>query len=157
MGFQSYRVMRLCVPDYSTAANARHSKRELRRLYEETNVVDFVIRYESLQDDLCDLLATALDYCVRVPRRCSMCGMRRRSIRPRGSITLDDLKLRPGSGGSWTIASGCWGISSAESGRRLFRIFARDRPGVLRVHHVENVDQELCDTLRCPASIAPGR
>ena len=96
MGFQSYRVMRLCVPDYSTAANARHSKSELRRLYEETNVVDFVIRYESLQDDLCDLLATALDYCVRVPEAVEYV----RNAPPLNTSAridhhLDDLKLRP--------------------------------------------------------------
>jgi len=67
IGFQSYRVLRLCVPNYPVEAKTRQSKNQLRRLYEETNVIQFVIRYETLQDDLCHLLANTLDYCMRLP------------------------------------------------------------------------------------------
>ena len=67
IGFQSYRVLRLCVPNYPVESKNRQSRNEFRRLYEEANVVHFVIRYETLQVDLCHLLANTLDYCMRLP------------------------------------------------------------------------------------------
>jgi hypothetical protein len=67
IGFQSYRMLRLCVPNYVAASKNRQSRKEFRQLFEEANVVHFVIRYETLRDDLCDLLENLLDYCTRLP------------------------------------------------------------------------------------------
>jgi len=96
IGFQSYRVMRLSVPNYPVESMNRSSKNDLRRMYEQTNVVSFVIRYETLQDDLCELFATRLDYCMRVPEALEFI---RNSppINPSERIDdhMDSLKLRP--------------------------------------------------------------
>ena len=65
IGWQSYRVLRLAIPDFHDAAANCRSKDDLKRLYDEMNVVGHVIRYENLRDDLCSLITDKLSYCMR--------------------------------------------------------------------------------------------
>jgi hypothetical protein len=67
IGYQSYRAIRLAVPNFSAESKNCYSRKEIKWLYEGLNVVKYVIRYEHLHEDLCFLLANRLSYCMRVP------------------------------------------------------------------------------------------
>lgn len=52
VGYQSYRVLSLAIPDFAKAAQTCESAQDLGRLYEERNAATYTIRFESLREDL---------------------------------------------------------------------------------------------------------
>lgn len=55
VGYQSYRVLSLAIPDFAEAAKTCKSAQDLRQLYKERNVAAGTVRFESLREDLCAL------------------------------------------------------------------------------------------------------
>jgi len=60
IGFQSYRVLALSIPDAGRALADVKTKEELRALYNAQNIVQHAIRNETLRADLEELFSTRL-------------------------------------------------------------------------------------------------
>lgn len=64
IGLQSYRYLRLAVPDAETLLQDCRSKDDIRDIYRRHKIPKFTVRYENFVEDLCALVEGPLAYAI---------------------------------------------------------------------------------------------
>lgn len=60
MGFQSFRFLRLAIPDPETLLDDVRTPEDIRAVYEKHKLPNFTVRHETFVDDLCTLVSGPL-------------------------------------------------------------------------------------------------
>ncbi len=69
VGFQSFRFLRLAVPNPANILMECKTAASMKRAYEDNKIANFVIRYESLRSDLSELVTTKLGHAISKPHK----------------------------------------------------------------------------------------
>ena len=64
LGLQSWRYLRLAVPDAEAKFKGCKTEDDIRRVYGENKLPSFTVRHESFVDDLCKLIEGPLGYAI---------------------------------------------------------------------------------------------
>jgi hypothetical protein len=64
VGYQSYRVLRLAIPDSSELLGTCSDRADIRTLYDSQNILGCAIRYEQFCEDICALLGDKLRHAI---------------------------------------------------------------------------------------------